>query len=86
MDNIVDMREYDVPYHMRLSIDLKIHVVRDKKAANAVLSYCCPWSCTAGPSPQSLAHRKVKWLMCSPSLCLSPELHLICRAVFLGCN
>lgn len=29
MDNIVDMREYDVPYHMRLSIDLKIHVVRD---------------------------------------------------------
>lgn len=28
MDNIVDMREYDVPYHVRLSIDLKIHVVR----------------------------------------------------------
>lgn len=27
MDNIVDMREYDVPYHIRLSIDLKIHVV-----------------------------------------------------------
>lgn len=27
LDNIVDMREYDVPYHMRLSIDLKIHVV-----------------------------------------------------------
>lgn len=27
MDNIVDMREYDVPYHVRLSIDLKIHVV-----------------------------------------------------------
>ncbi|XP_029296654.1 DNA polymerase epsilon catalytic subunit A [Cottoperca gobio] len=26
LDNIVDMREYDVPYHMRLSIDLKIHV------------------------------------------------------------
>uniref|UniRef100_A0A8C0HBU2 DNA polymerase epsilon catalytic subunit n=1 Tax=Chelonoidis abingdonii TaxID=106734 RepID=A0A8C0HBU2_CHEAB len=26
MDNIVDMREYDVPYHIRLSIDLKIHV------------------------------------------------------------
>ncbi|RMC06098.1 hypothetical protein DUI87_17643 [Hirundo rustica rustica] len=26
MDNIVDMREYDVPYHVRLSIDLKIHV------------------------------------------------------------
>ncbi|EPY88299.1 polymerase (DNA directed), epsilon [Camelus ferus] len=25
-DNIVDMREYDVPYHIRLSIDLKIHV------------------------------------------------------------
>nr|XP_033811806.1 DNA polymerase epsilon catalytic subunit A [Geotrypetes seraphini] len=26
MDNILDMREYDVPYHVRLSIDLKIHV------------------------------------------------------------
>lgn len=26
MDNIVDMREYDVPYHVRLSIDLQIHV------------------------------------------------------------
>ncbi|XP_029426854.1 DNA polymerase epsilon catalytic subunit A isoform X2 [Rhinatrema bivittatum] len=26
MDNIMDMREYDVPYHVRLSIDLKIHV------------------------------------------------------------
>ncbi|KAG8146108.1 hypothetical protein E2320_012505 [Naja naja] len=26
MDNIIDMREYDVPYHIRLSIDLKIHV------------------------------------------------------------
>nr|XP_023689121.1 DNA polymerase epsilon catalytic subunit A [Paramormyrops kingsleyae]XP_023689122.1 DNA polymerase epsilon catalytic subunit A [Paramormyrops kingsleyae]XP_023689123.1 DNA polymerase epsilon catalytic subunit A [Paramormyrops kingsleyae] len=26
MDNIVDLREYDVPYHVRLSIDLKIHV------------------------------------------------------------
>lgn len=28
LDNIVDMREYDVPYHVRLSIDLKIHVVQ----------------------------------------------------------
>jgi len=27
LENIVDMREYDVPYHVRLSIDLKIHVV-----------------------------------------------------------
>ncbi|XP_073410903.1 DNA polymerase epsilon catalytic subunit A [Dendrobates tinctorius] len=26
MENIIDMREYDVPYHVRLSIDLKIHV------------------------------------------------------------
>ncbi|XP_043835295.1 DNA polymerase epsilon catalytic subunit A [Dromiciops gliroides] len=26
LDNVVDMREYDVPYHIRLSIDLKIHV------------------------------------------------------------
>lgn len=26
--NIVDMREYDVPYHVRLSIDLRIHVVK----------------------------------------------------------
>lgn len=30
MDNIVDMREYDVPYHIRLSIDLKIHVVSEE--------------------------------------------------------
>lgn len=28
LDNIVDMREHDVPYHVRLSIDLKIHVVK----------------------------------------------------------
>ena len=27
IDNIIDMREYDVPYHVRVSIDLKIHVV-----------------------------------------------------------
>lgn len=27
LDNIVDLREYDVPYHVRVSIDLKIHVV-----------------------------------------------------------
>jgi len=33
LDNIVDVREYDVPYHMRLSIDLKIHVVRRVPAA-----------------------------------------------------
>ncbi|KAM8886760.1 DNA polymerase epsilon catalytic subunit A [Spinachia spinachia] len=26
LDSIVDMREHDVPYHVRLSIDLKIHV------------------------------------------------------------
>ncbi|XP_019956457.2 DNA polymerase epsilon catalytic subunit A [Paralichthys olivaceus] len=26
LDNIVDMREYDVPYHVRVSINLKIHV------------------------------------------------------------
>lgn len=28
LDNIIDMREYDVSYHVRVSIDLKIHVVR----------------------------------------------------------
>ncbi|KTG05421.1 hypothetical protein cypCar_00016258, partial [Cyprinus carpio] len=27
-DNIIDMREYDVPYHVCVSIDLKIHVVK----------------------------------------------------------
>ncbi|KAK3581719.1 hypothetical protein CHS0354_015350 [Potamilus streckersoni] len=26
MDNIIDIREYDVPYHVRVSIDLKINV------------------------------------------------------------
>lgn len=36
LDNIVDMREYDVPYHVRVSIDLKIHVVRTA----LLLSHC----------------------------------------------
>ncbi len=27
MDNIIDMREYDVPYHVRVAIDNKINVV-----------------------------------------------------------
>ena len=27
MDNILDIREYDVPYYVRLSIDTKINVV-----------------------------------------------------------
>lgn len=39
LDNIVDMREYDVPYHVRLSIDLKIHVVR--KQTNALKAIDC---------------------------------------------
>ncbi|XP_028400533.1 DNA polymerase epsilon catalytic subunit A-like [Dendronephthya gigantea] len=26
MENIIDIREYDVPYHVRVAIDLKIHV------------------------------------------------------------
>lgn len=26
MDNITDIREYDVPYHVRVAIDLKINV------------------------------------------------------------
>lgn len=80
MDNIVDMREYDVPYHVRLSIDLKIHVVRDEEML------CFP-TAVLGPallrSHLSRLHRKVKCLMCSPSSCLSPELCLICRALFL---
>lgn len=36
LDNIVDMREYDVPYHIRLSIDLKIHVVSGRCPAAGV--------------------------------------------------
>ena len=27
MDNLIDIREYDVPYHVRVAIDKKIHVV-----------------------------------------------------------
>ena len=27
MDNIIDIREYDVPYHVRVAIDNKINVV-----------------------------------------------------------
>lgn len=37
LDNIVDMREYDVPYHIRVSIDLKIHVVRTEPCLLHVL-------------------------------------------------
>lgn len=37
LDNIVDMREYDVPYHVRLSIDLKIHVVEMCLCISSVL-------------------------------------------------
>lgn len=36
LDNIVDMREYDVPYHVRVSIDLKIHVVRSTISGSSV--------------------------------------------------
>lgn len=28
MDNIKDIREYDVPYHVRVAIDNKINAVR----------------------------------------------------------
>lgn len=41
MDNIVDMREYDVPYHIRLSIDLKIHVVSEEEASRESSLSCC---------------------------------------------
>lgn len=37
LDNIVDMREYDVPYHVRLSIDLKIHVVEMSSCISCAL-------------------------------------------------
>lgn len=36
LDNIVDMREHDVPYHVRLSIDLKIHVVKTESCRRDV--------------------------------------------------
>ena len=26
LDNLIDIREYDVPYHIRVSIDMRIHV------------------------------------------------------------
>lgn len=41
LDNIVDMREYDVPYHVRLSIDLKIHVVKIEQRRLCVLRKIC---------------------------------------------
>lgn len=46
MDHIVDMREYDVPYHVRVSIDRKINVVsavnisRKKNHSNCPASKC----------------------------------------------
>ncbi|XP_064424312.1 DNA polymerase epsilon catalytic subunit A [Latimeria chalumnae] len=39
MDNIIDIREYDVPYHVRLSIDLKIHVAHWYNIRNRGSSY-----------------------------------------------
>ena len=56
LDNVVDMREYDVPYHVRVSIDLKIHVVRPG-FGSALLSVT-PLTCvlgvlTAPSSPQA---------------------------------
>lgn len=44
LDNIVDMREYDVPYHVRVSIDLKIHVVRSTLSGSSevFLDTCAP--------------------------------------------
>lgn len=42
LDNIVDMREYDVPYHVRVSIDLKIHVVRSTLSGSSVFQWGVP--------------------------------------------
>lgn len=42
LDNIVDMREYDVPYHVRVSIDLKIHVVRSTISGSSVFQWNVP--------------------------------------------
>uniref|UniRef100_A0AAX7U0J0 DNA polymerase epsilon catalytic subunit n=1 Tax=Astatotilapia calliptera TaxID=8154 RepID=A0AAX7U0J0_ASTCA len=39
LDNIVDMREYDVPYHVRVSIDLKIHVAHWYNVRNRGSAY-----------------------------------------------
>lgn len=39
MENLIDMREYDVPYHVRLSIDLKIHVVSKSQQMDALYIY-----------------------------------------------
>ena len=33
MDNILDIREHDVPYHVRVAIDEKIHVVSRRNKA-----------------------------------------------------
>lgn len=48
MDNIVDMREYDVPYHVRVSIDLKIHVVSNERGSWESFSFLLPCSSSAG--------------------------------------
>lgn len=42
LDNVVDLREYDVPYHVRLSIDLKIHVVRGLHRNNHEMPVAVP--------------------------------------------
>lgn len=44
MDNIVDMREYDVPYHIRVSIDLKIHVVSSEQGSWKSFAFLLPCS------------------------------------------
>ena len=36
MDNIIDIQEYDVPYYVRIAIDLKINVVRKTIIDNVI--------------------------------------------------
>ena len=44
MDHIVDMREYDVPYHVRVSIDRKINVVSAVNVSRKKIILTAQWA------------------------------------------
>lgn len=60
LDNVVDMREYDVPYHVRLSIDLKIHVVRTLNVYSLDILVCSSLSSLSLPPSGSLVQRSLQ--------------------------
>lgn len=68
LDALVDMREYDVPYHMRFQIDTDVRCglwydVRAKVSQHRLVAQdsCCmranPWVLHSGPMQRQAAHQ-----------------------------